>query len=104
MYHGHGRDSDNVLCSLIAGGQPPISYNLFSAFADALAWVLASAGVAWQLHYLDDFLLLGRPGSQEREQALRQAMATLDQLGVPIAAHKTEGPSTSLTFLGIRID
>ena len=27
---------------------------IFSAFADALAWVLFAKGVVWQLHYLDD--------------------------------------------------
>ena len=77
---------------------------IFSAFADALAWVLRARGVNWQLHYLDDFLVLGRPGSQECARALQQALATCSQLGVPISAHKTEGPSTSLTFLGIQID
>ena len=77
---------------------------VFSAFADALAWVLARAGVTWQLHYLDDFLLLGHPGTQQCEQALRIAMDTLGQLGVPVAAHKTGGPATALTFLGIHFD
>ena len=77
---------------------------VFSAWADALAWVLADAGVTWQLHYLDDFLFLGHPGTRECEKALSQAIDTLNQLGVPLAAHKTEGPATSLTFLGIQID
>ena len=77
---------------------------IFSAFTDALAWVLGSTEVKWQLHYLDDFLFLGHPGTQECEQGLCQAMATLGHLSVPIAAHKTEGPSTVLTFLGIQID
>ena len=33
-----------------------------------------------------------------------QALQTLAQLGVPVAAHKTQGPSTALTFLGILLD
>ena len=77
---------------------------IFSAFADALAWVLASAGVTWQLHYLDDFNFLSQPGTQQCEKALHTTKETLGQLGVLIAAHKIEGPDTALTFLGIHID
>ena len=38
----------------------------------------------------------------------KQALATLDgmctQLGIPIAEHKRDGPTTCLTFLGIEVD
>ena len=34
---------------------------IFTAFADALAWVLHSQGVRYLLHYLDDFLLFSPP-------------------------------------------
>ena len=37
---------------------------IFSALADALAWILWSRVVKWQLHYLHDFLFCGPPGSQ----------------------------------------
>ena len=77
---------------------------IFSAFADALAWVLWSRGIKWQLHYLDDFLFMGPPGTPVCEQALDQALSTCKHLGVPVAVHKTEGPTTQLTFLGIQID
>ena len=77
---------------------------IFSAFADALAWTMRQRGIIWQLHYLDDFLFLGSPKSADCASALRQAIDTCKLLGVPVAAHKTEGPSTCLTFLGIHID
>ena len=77
---------------------------IFSAFADALAWVLGARGVKWQLHYLDDFLFLGPPGSPRCALALQQALDMCRALGVPVAAHKTEGPATKLTFLGIQIN
>ena len=77
---------------------------IFSAFADALAWVMWKRGVKWQLHYLDDFLFLGPPGSPDCKQALQQVLDTCNLLGVPVAAHKTEGPTTCLTSLGIQID
>ena len=77
---------------------------IFSAFADALAWVLHRQGVRWQLHYLDDFLFLGPPGCPDCASALQGAIVSCNRLGVPVAAHKTEGPATCLTFLGIQID
>ena len=77
---------------------------LFSAFADSIAWVLYKRGVEHQLHYLDDFLFFGRPGSGEAQRALSIVLDTFDELGVPVATHKTEGPSTCLSFLGILID
>ena len=77
---------------------------IFSAVADALAWILHSRGVTYQLHYLDDFLLLGPPDSPGCSQSLQITLGVCQELGVPVAAHKTEGPTQSLTFLGIRID
>ena len=58
---------------------------IFSAVADALVWILGKRGMAYQLHYLDDFLFLGRPNTQECAEALQQALVTCDQLGVPIS-------------------
>lgn len=77
---------------------------IFSALADALAWILHDKGVHHQLHYLDDFLLLGAPQSPMCKRALDLTLMVCQELGVPIAPHKTEGPSPKLTFLGIQID
>ena len=55
------------------------------------------------LHYLDDFLLLGAPNSNQCERVLHSALARCEALGVPVAPRKTEGPSTTLTFLSIEI-
>ena len=77
---------------------------IFSAFADALAWILQTHGITQQLHYLDDFLLLGPPQSTACADALQIMLQVCNDLGVPLATHKTEGPSTQLTFLGIQID
>ena len=75
---------------------------VFSAVADFLAWVLFCEGVTLVIHYLDDFLIFTPPGSQV---PMRQVVESVFQsINVPIACHKTEGPSTSLTFLGIVID
>jgi len=77
---------------------------IFSAVADALAWILHSKGVVHQLHYLDDFLLLGPPKSSACAQSLQCTLQVCGDLGVPVAAHKTEGPACQLTFLGIQIN
>ena len=77
---------------------------IFNAIADLLAWALYQDGVHFVLHYLDDFLIFGPPGTGAAGQAKEIAMTTFGRLGAPIAPHKTEGPSTSLTFLGIQIN
>jgi len=77
---------------------------LFNAVADTITWVLSQHGITHLLHYLDDFLFLAAPLSQEGEQILRIALETFKALGIPVAAHKTVGPLTILTFLGILID
>ena len=75
---------------------------IFSALADALAWILQTKGVVHQMHYLDDFLLLGPPDDPGCAQALSQTLKVCQELRVLIAKHKTEGPSSQLTFLGIQ--
>eukprot|EP00731_Ephydatia_muelleri_P013873 Em0007g1183a len=78
---------------------------LFTAVADALEWVIREQGGVTNIaHYLDDFIVLGRPESDECARCLRVLMQTCDRLGVPLAPGKSEGPSTTLTFLGIKID
>ena len=77
---------------------------LFNAVADALQWIMEHNGVPELLHYLDDFLIFGAPDSLECQQALEKALQLCLQLGVPVAKSKTEGPATSIIFLGIELD
>lgn len=56
------------------------------------------------LHYLDDSLLLGPPGSPHCSHSLAATLALCAELGFPVAPEKTEGPCTTLTFPGIEID
>jgi len=56
------------------------------------------------MHYLDNFLLIGQAGSGECGQALSMSLQICERLGVPIAQHKMEGPSSVISFLRIRID
>ena len=77
---------------------------LFTAFADVVAWAIHCCGVRYILHYLDDFLIMGAPNSSEATIAASKAMEFFSATGIPVADHKTEGPATSLTFLGVLID
>ena len=73
---------------------------IFSAVAEALEWILRSRGVRGVLHYLDDFLLLGSPNTGECAKALALTVQVCQELGVPLAEDKMEGPTQSLTSLG----
>ena len=77
---------------------------IFSALTDAMMWTLHGNGVEWGLHYLDDFLVLGPPGQQTCQDALGTTLRLCAELGFPVAAEKTEGTATVLTFLGIELD
>lgn len=77
---------------------------IFSAVADTIAWAMHCAGIHHQIHYLDDFLFIGAPNTDEGSRALSIALRVLQHLGVPVAVHKTEGPATLVVFLGILID
>ena len=77
---------------------------IFNAVADALEWTLRRLGIVFIKHYLDDFIIAGPPGSQECQWALETLDQACSRLGVPLAEHKREGPTTCLTFLGIEID
>ena len=77
---------------------------IFSALTDSMMWILQQRGVHRALHYLDDFLVLGPPDEPECGVALRTTLSLCKELGFPVAPEKTEGPVTSLVFLGIVID
>lgn len=77
---------------------------IFNAVADALEWIAHSRGAEHIAHYLDDFVVVGAPATNECRRSLDILMSACRELGVPIATHKCEGPSACLTFLGIEVD
>ena len=72
---------------------------LFNILADLLYWVTTQQGVTFLMHYFDDFLMFGPSDSPVCH--LNTFTQVCDELGIPLATEKLEGPSTSLTFLGI---
>ena len=77
---------------------------IFSATADALLWVMATRGVRYAIHYLDDFLFVGPSGSDSCDADLTTALQTYADLGIPVSPQKIEAPSTVLSFLGLTFD
>ena len=73
--------------------------NHFNILASLLYWVTMQQGVTFLMHYLDDFLMFGPSDSPVCH--LKAFTQLCDELGIPLATEKLEGPSTSLTFLGI---
>ena len=69
---------------------------LFNAVADAVEWILQQAGVVDIIHYLDDFLLVGAPGSPECAESLAKLLELFKELGLPVALDKLEGPMCQL--------
>lgn len=72
--------------------------------ADALAWIMLQRGVSFVDHYIDDFVTLGAPASDQCAANLQIMSDVCEDTGTPIEPEKTEGPSTTLTFLGIELD
>ena len=77
---------------------------IFSAVADALLWIMYERRVRVGMHYLDDFLFIGRPQFLDCAQQLQGALRVCEELGVPVARGKIGGRSTTLVFLGIELD
>lgn len=55
-------------------------------------------------HYIDDFITVGRPGSMECANNTRIMLQVCEEAGAPVEEDKSEGPATTLPFLGIEID
>ena len=78
---------------------------IFSRFADVLLAILKSSGGGPYLqNYLDDSLIISPPTPYLCQSPLSQCLRVCHLLGIPIAPDKTEGPSTSLTYLGFLFD
>ncbi len=77
---------------------------LFTALGDAVEWVAQRKGAQWIKHYIDDFVMVGRSGTDQCERALAVFKETCEWLGMPLDEGKEEGPSEVLTFLGLEID
>jgi len=77
---------------------------LFNILAEFLSWILEQKGICPLLHYLDDFLIISPAMSPLYSDNLQVICEVCSHLGIPLAVEKIEGPSETLTFLGITLD
>lgn len=81
-----------------------ISCHYFELFSSFLEWVVRyETGSTAVTHYLDDFLFVGPADSQHCSFLLDTFRFFMARFGVPLSAEKTEGPVTTLSFLGIEL-
>ena len=77
---------------------------IFSAVADALEWIFVDEGVTFSLHFIDDFLTMGRASTGQCGRNLCIIKAVSKGNGTPLKEVKIVGPTTCLEFLGIELD
>ena len=79
--------------------------HIFNELSTAIHWILQSSyGVKHVLHYLDDFFTAGPADSPVCAHNLQSMFTLCDKINAPIKMSKVEGPTTSLTFLGIQLN
>ena len=71
---------------------------------EALAFIIRQRGVEGMDYYLDDFTLVEKPSSQQCKRNLEVALSTCEEVGFRVAPEKTEGPTTSLSLFGVKLD
>lgn len=80
------------------------SPKIFDTLSTAICWIaINNYGIHDFLHLLDDFLAIDGPGT-DGDQTMSLILFIFNKLCVPIAPHKTVGPTTELEYLGITLD
>ena len=77
---------------------------IFSALANALQWVFQQSGVMWIRHYLDDFVTVGTPSTQECNSNMELMLESCKGLRVPVAPAKCTSPAPVMVLLGFELD
>lgn len=60
--------------------------------------------MSWSQHYIDNFLTMGTPGTEECERNLSIIVDWCNWGGLPLKLPKVVGPATTIEFLGIILD
>ena len=72
------------LCRL-AYALPP---KLFNAVVDALEWIAKLMGIKFLWHYLDDFIIIGHPDTEQCAFFLHLLINLCTHLSIPLAIEK----------------
>lgn len=82
-----------------------ISCFLFEKLATFLHWLTQKKSELETLdHYLDDFIFAGAASTNNCKKLMNCFADICQELCVPLAVNKTEGPKTLITFWGLGID
>ena len=75
---------------------------IFNQLSVAIHWIFQHKySVSHLLHYLDNFVTAGAPDISNNLEAM---LSVCQKINAPVKLTKVEGPSTSITFLGIVIN
>ena len=77
---------------------------IFTAVADALQWIMQKNGVSYLDHYIDDFITVGKVGSDECSRNFTIMHKSCEATGTPVEPEKSIGPTTVIDFVGIGLD
>lgn len=80
----------------------PATFEKFARFLEFAVRQRTSIGSI--LHYLDDFFFGGAKQTNDCNIIMSHFENCMNELGVPIAEEKTEGPKTIIIFLGLEIN
>lgn len=82
-----------------------MAYAAFEIFSTFLEWMIKDrTSCPHIMHYLVNYLFVGLGGTAACTDWLAAFQKLVKETGLPLAVEKTEGPATSLTFLGILLD
>ena len=80
------------------------SPKIFDMLSSAITWVLQHKfQLSHTLHLLDDFLVINHP-NDDADRSMAIITMVFNRLRLPIAPHKTVGPTHALEYLGITLD
>jgi len=77
---------------------------LFNRLSNAIHWVLQHNYRVAHLLLLDDFFTAGHANTDDCKNNLTVMLTLCNKINAPVKSSKVEGPSTSLTFLGIHLN
>ena len=79
------------------------SCRIFEEFSDAIKWILTNHNVENSVKVLDDFFFIHKQ-SGACQADLQTFLDLYSRMGIPVAPHKTFGPSQVLEFQGVQLD
>ena len=85
-------------------GISPDICHLQLASVDDTVQLILELGLLHLVKYIDDFLVAGSAGSPACQSSVTEMRSVCEELGLPLAMEKLEGPAQVITFLGIELD